>query len=140
MGCCEDNILDEVYVPLNKRLINYGIECSDELFLKKFPRTHMWIFTFYNNEDLCIECEEKFAKMAKWFVKYGLLEDLAKHVKWIVDDEIKNNLILKDLGIEKTPVHLFCDSNGKIIDTAFGFPDPNWLQKYILPLIRTDVI
>jgi len=140
MSCCEDIPIDGSYVPLNKRLIEYGKDSYGEELLKKFTYTHMWIFTFYDNKDFCIDCQSKFSKMAKWFAKYNLLNDVIKNVKWIVDDEIENNLIFKDLDIKKTPIHLFCDSNGKIIDIIYGFADDEWLEKYILPLIRSDSI
>ena len=139
-GCCEGNPIDGIYIPLHKRLIEYGKESYSDHLLKKFPNTLMWIFTFYNNNDLCIDCETKFSNMIQWFNKYGLLEDPMKNVKWVVDDDIDNNLILKDLNIKKTPFHMFCTSDGKIIDIIFGFPSQKWLEKYILPIIRNDII
>jgi len=140
MGCCEDIPIDDVYIPLSTRLVDYGTDSYGEQLLNKFPHTHMWIFSFYKDEELCIDCEQKFADMAGWFTKYGLLEDSLKNVKWVVDDDVDNNLILKDLAIQKTPLHLFSDEHGKIIDVVFGFPSPQWLEKHILPLIRNDVI
>lgn len=140
MSCCEDTPIDGEYVSLNKRLIQYGKDSFSEELLKKYPHTHMWVFTFLDEDDMCIECQTKFSKMSQWFSKYNLLDDVMKNVKWVFDDEIKNNLIFKDLGINKTPVHLFCDSNGKIIDIIYGFADVDWLDKHILPLIRSDSI
>jgi len=141
-GCCNNFPINGSYVPLNKRLIEYGKDSyvhNPEL-LEKFSYTHMWIFTFIDSKDYCEECQVKFSIMSNWFNKYNLLNDPKKNVKWIVDDEIENNLIFKDLDIKKTPFHLFCDSNGKIIDIIYGFADDEWLEKHILPLIRTEII
>ena len=73
------------------------------------------------NDDLCIACEEMFANMIGWFNKYGFFEDPVKNVKFVVDDDPHNNLILKDFHINKTPVHLFTDSDGKIIDIVYKY-------------------
>ena len=138
MGCCDDTPIDDVYVPLHKRLVDYGKDSCDNQLLSRYSYTRLWVFSFYDDENLCIDCETKFSSMIQWFNKYGLLEDVIKNVKWIVDDDIDNNLLLKDMGIKKTPVHLFCDTDGKIIDIIFGFPSQKWLEKYILPVVRSD--
>jgi hypothetical protein len=136
MACCEDFPIDDIYVPLSRRLVDYGKEVYGETLLKSYPYTHMWIFTFYKDSDLCVDCEQKFAEMAKWFNDYGLFQDAMKNVKWVVDDDIDNNMILKDMAVHKTPMHLFCDKEGKIIDLVYGFPSIEWLKKYILPYIN----
>lgn len=139
MSCCKNIPIDGEYVPINKRLLEYGKEVYGEATLKEFPHTHLWIFTFYNEEDMCIECQEKFSNMLNWLTKYNLLNDPIKNTKWIIDDDIKNNLVFIDLELKKSPVHLFCDTNGKIIDIVYGFPSVSWLEKYILPLIRREM-
>ena len=136
MGCCGNMPLDDIYIPMNKRLLEYGKESYGELLGKKFPQTKIWIFTFYRDSEMCVECESKFSDMINWFNKYGFLEDPVNNVKWIIDDDIENNMILKDLAVKKTPLHLFCDSGGKIIDLIYGFPEITWLEKYILPIVR----
>lgn len=130
------------YLTLDKRLLEYGKEVYGKPLLEKYPITHIWMFTFYCAEEMkaCDDCAEKLAAMGEWINKYGFLEDPLKNVKWVIDDEPGNNLILKDLHIENTPVHIVTEGNGKIIDVLYGFPDQRWLEKYILGLIRKDVI
>jgi hypothetical protein len=136
MGCCKDSVpIDGIYVPLNKRFVEYGTTNYGKN-MEQFPDTHMWIFTFYDDDEMCQECGPRLVEMGKWFKQYGILESLHRNVKWIIDDNISNNLILRDLNIVKTPVHFFCASDGKIIDIVYGFPTYEWLEKYILPMIR----
>jgi len=138
MGCCGGGPpIDGIYVPLNKRLINYGREQYGEQLLEKFKKTHIWLFTFYDDKNIrgCQECGSKLSEMGSWFAKYGLFDNLIKNVKWVIDDNVSNNMILKDMNVTKTPVHFFCDEQGKIIDIVYGFPTPDWLEKHILPLV-----
>ena len=44
----------------------------------------------------------------------------------------------KELGFTKSPLHLFCDGDGKIIDIISGIPTTEWLEKHILPLYQRD--
>ena len=133
-----DYSLEREYLTLDKRLFEYGKEAYGTALFKKFPITQLWIFTFYCAAEMekCEDCVTKLSKMAEWINKYGFLEDLIKNVKWVIDDEPGNNLILQDLHIEKMPVHIITNGEGKIIDLLYGFPDPGWLEKYILPLVR----
>lgn len=151
MGCgCNKSEVEPIinystegeYLPLNKRLVEYGKEVYGKELLAKFNITHMWIFTFYCEEAMnkCDDCIEKLSEMGRWISKYGFLEDPIKNIKWIIEDEPDKNLIIKDLHITKTPVHIITNGEGKIIDILYGFPDPQWLEKYILPFIRKDNI
>ena len=136
MSCCKGGPpIDGIYIPLNKRFIMYGEEAYGEHLLEKFPRTYIWLFTFYEDSKLCQECSTKLSDMGAWFNKYGLFDNVIRNVKWVVDDDIQNNMILRDLNVKKTPIHFFCDDEGKIIDIIYGFPTTNWLEKYILPLV-----
>lgn len=147
-GCNEkkkvltDYSLEGEYLTLDKRLFEYGKEVYGKDLFKKFPITHIWIFTFYCAEEMekCEDCIVKLSKMGEWINKYGFLEDPIKNVKWVIDDEPGNNLILQDLHIEKMPVHIIANGEGKIFDVLYGFPDPRWLEKYILPFVRKDII
>lgn len=140
MTCCNKKApLDHIYVPLSKRLIEFGAEVSGEQLMREYSTTFMWIFTFADAKEICEECNFKLAAMNDWFMQYGLFTDPTHNVKWIYEDEPEKNLIYKEMGFTKTPMHVFCDSSGKIIDIIMGFPTPEWLEKYILPIIRKDV-
>lgn len=140
MTCCDKKApIDHVYVPLNKRLVDFGKEVSGEDLMKEYSYTFMWIFTFYTEDDLCDDCQYKFSIMYQWFQKYGLFTDVTRNVKWIHEHEPDKNLIYREMGFTKTPMHLFCDSEGKIIDMIMGFPTPEWLDKYILPLVKEEM-
>lgn len=140
MSCCNKKAqIDYIYVPINKRLVEFGKEVSGEQLMREYSNTFMWLFTFYGDDDLCDDCQFKFAAMNQWFIKYGLFTDPIRNVKWILEDEPEKNLIYQEMGFTKTPMHLFCDSNGKIIDIIMGFPTPEWLEKYILPLVKDDM-
>ena len=151
MGCgCGDGNKSEFlfhdvegeYSTLDKRLVDYGKEVYGTDLMDSYPLTHIWLFTFYCTDEMekCTDCMQKIASMGEWINKYGLLDDSVKNVKWVIDDEPGNNLILRDLHIEKTPVHIFTSGDGKIIDILYGFPDTSWLEKYILPLVRKDIV
>ncbi len=104
--------------------------------MSKFNFTKMWVFTFIDSDQMCIECKEKYAKMLEWFEKYELFDNPVNNVKWVVDPDMNNNLIIKDLKITASPTTLFCDSKGNIFEILVGFPDQEWLEEYILPYVR----
>ncbi len=139
-NCCEKTFGDQTYLPLNKRLIRFGEENTDPDLLEKFNNTTLWMFTFIDSTKLCIECEQKFLVMLNWVQQFGLLKNPVNNVKWVVEDDMLNNLICRDIGIEKSPTHLLCDKMGNILDIVVGFPDEKWLEKYILPLVTSDLI
>lgn len=128
------------YLPLHKRLVEYGKEVYGKELLSKYSTTRMWIFTFYCEETMnkCDDCIEKLTAMGRWINKYGFMEDPVKNIKWIIEDEPEKNLIIQDLHIEKTPVHIITSGDGKIIEIFYGFPDTSWLEKYILPYIISN--
>lgn len=137
MGCCDKKApIDGIYVPLSKRLIEFGVETYGEQLMEKYRYTHVWVFSFYEDADMCEDCQMKFSAMNKWFMDYGLFDDPIRNVKWIVEDQPQKNLIYKEIGFTKTPMHIFTNSEGKIFDIVAGFPTAEWLEKYILPLIR----
>lgn len=128
------------YIPLYKRLVEYGKEVYGKKLLEKYTTTRMWIFTFYCEKTMnkCNDCIEKLSEMGKWINKYGFLENSMNNIKWVIEDEPDKNLIIKDLRIEKTPVHIITSGDGKIIDILYGFPDTSWLEKYILAYIKSN--
>lgn len=137
MTCCGKTSSDDVYKPLNRRLVEWGEEVTGPDALIRYPGTKLWVFTFASFDDSsCISCQEKLSAMVNWFHKYGLLENPINNVKWIFEDEMDDNLIAKDISLTKSPTHLFCNENGDIIDIVLGFPSPEWLEKYILPLVN----
>lgn len=136
MGCCDKaKSTNDIYVPLNQRLIQFAIDNTEYQLRKKFPTTKLYIFSFADFTKSCGTCHEKFSEMVNWFHKYGVLENPINNVKWIFEDDMSKNLIADDIGLGKSPTHLFCDSNGNIIDIVPGFPSEEWLEKYILPLV-----
>ena len=140
MTCCNKKApIDYIYVPLSERLVDFGKEVSGEQLMKQYSSTFMWVFTFYGDDDLCDDCKFKFAAMNQWFQQYSLFTDPIRNVKWILEDEPEKNLIYQEMGFSKTPMHMFCDKDGKIIDIIMGFPTPEWLEKYILPLVKEEM-
>lgn len=138
MDCCNGKTFgDQLYIPLNKRLLEFGKDSTNPILMEQFSTTSLWIFSFLDNNDtMCMDCIEKIQIMVSWFDKFGLLKNPINNVKWIFEDDMLNNLISRDLGMTKSPTHLICDSNGNIIDIVTGFPDENWLNKNILPLVK----
>lgn len=139
MSCCEQKAqLDTIYLPLNRRLVEFGKEVSGEPLMNVYPNTFLWVFTFYNEEDICEECQDKLGGINKWFTDYGMYTNPTRNLKWIIEEEPDKNLIYKELGFTKSPLHLFCDGDGKIIDIISGIPTTEWLEKHILPLYQRD--
>ena len=136
MTCCNKTGMSTEYSPLDKRLLAFGKDTYKGPILEKFSQTKMWIFTFYRDEDLCEDCTTKFAAMNQWFEKYNFFNDPIYNVKWVVEDEPDNNLLYIEMGFTKSPMHIFTDPKGRVIDIVSGFPPPSWLEKYILDVIR----
>ena len=138
MTCCDDKLFgNQIYIPLNKRLLEFGKDSSNPILMEQFSVTKLWIFTFLDkNDTICVDCISKIQIMVNWFEKFGLLKNPINNIKWIFEDDMSNNLICRDMGISKSPTHLLCDSDGKIIDIVTGFPDENWLDSNILPLVK----
>lgn len=138
MTCCDGKTFgNQIYTPLNKRLLEFGKDATNPILMEKFSATSLWIFSFLDKSDMaCLECIEKIQIMVAWFEKFGLLKNPVNNVKWIFEDDMTKNLICRDMGITKSPTHLICDSYGNIMDIVTGFPDENWLEKNILPLIQ----
>lgn len=140
MGCCGKKFGRQTYLPLNKRLLEYGTENTNTQLISKFSNTTLWMFTFIDPSEMCVECTEKFQIMVDWFEKFGLLKNPVKNVKWIFEDDMKNNLICQDMGLQKSPTHLLCDSEGRILDIVVGFPEEEWLEKHLLPYVQPTSI
>lgn len=137
MGCCDKKkSVDDIYIPINRRLVDFALQLTDPMLLHRFPATKLFIFTFVDRERMCTECTEKFGVMLDWFNKYGLMSDPINNVKWIFEDEMAENHIVNDIGITKSPTHLICDGDGNIKDIVAGFPSAEWLEKHFLQLLR----
>lgn len=136
MSCC-NHVFDDIYLPLNKRLVRFGNETYKEYDPNFNDVPKIWVFTFYKENETCDECKEMLSNMTSWFEKYGCFSDPLYKVHWILDDEPELNMIYKDIGFSKTPIHLFCDSNGNIFNIFTGIPDNEWLDRYILNIIRS---
>lgn len=136
MGCCDKKTtIDDVYVPLNKRLVAFAKQITDKEIMRRYPSTKLFMFTFIDNDRMCTECAEKFGEMLEWFNRYGVLNDPVNNVKWIFEDEMEKNLIALDIGISKSPTHLICDGDGNVKDIVTGFPSSEWLEKHFLQML-----
>ena len=137
MSCCDKpNSSDQVYVPLNRRLIAFANESTDSDYLAMYPRTKLYIFMFADLINPCVECRDKFTALVDWFTKYNLLHDPVNNVKLIIEHEMDKNLICVDLGLANSPTFMICDPDGNVMDMLSGYPSQEWLEKYILPLVR----
>ena len=136
--CCGDKAAPlGIYRPLNERLTAYGSEAFGEDEMKR-RRTAMWLFTLYKEKDACSECRSRLSVMYDWFHGYGLFDNPAGCVRFVVEPDPESNLICRDMGFSKYPMHLFCNPDGSVFDAVFGFPDAGWLEKHILPIIKND--
>jgi hypothetical protein len=81
MTCCNKKApLDHIYVPLSKRLVEFGAEVSGEQLMREYSTTFMWVFTFADSKETCEECNFKLAAMNDWFIQYGLFTDPSHNV------------------------------------------------------------
>jgi hypothetical protein len=135
LGCCGDGAYKNIYVPLNRRLLEWGKESTSEEAYNKYPYTKLWVFTFIDNSVMCVDCVTKFNRMVEWFTKYGLLTNPVNNTKWVVEGDMSKCLIAQDIGITKSPTTYFCDQKGNIVNIITGFPENNWLEEYILPIV-----
>ena len=88
MTCCNKKTsLDTIYLPISRRLVDFGKEVYGEEGMNKYKETFMWVFSFYETEEMCEECRFKFSAMSKWFVDYGLFKNVTRNVKWVLEDE-----------------------------------------------------
>jgi hypothetical protein len=71
--------------------------------------------------------------MISWFRKRDFLDNPSNNVKFIYEDNILGNPIARDIGIVKSPTHIFCGPDGTIHDIVLGTPNDEWLDQYILP-------
>jgi hypothetical protein len=141
MTCCKDKFGNALYLPINTRLLEMGKKSTAPELLEKYPDTAIWLFSFFNKKDVeCPDCFLKFQNMVAWFDKFGLLKNPVNNIKWIFEDDMDNNLICRDMGLTKSPVHIICNKDGNILDVLLGFPDENWLKKFILPMVNDKII
>lgn len=133
-SCCGEAIIRAGYHTISQRLLMYGQEAYSENTTKQ--RTVMWVFSFFDQENMCKKCKTAFGEMYDWFDKYGLLTSLSTGVRIVLEPQPEQNLIYTDLGMNKLPANIFCDEHGKIIEILFEFPDKKWLENYIMPYIQ----
>lgn len=135
--CCGEAVtVDGIYRPLSLRLLEYGRDAYKNTTSSQ--RVVMWVFSFYEAKNECPVCKHGIERMYEWFGKYGLLENPARGVRIVLDDEASTSAILDDMHVDYSPVNIFTDGEGKVIDMLFEFPDEAWLDKYILPFIQKD--
>lgn len=135
--CCNKTVVVKgTYKPLSTRLLDFGNEVYSGS--TSTQRILMWVFSFFDEKNDCPVCRDGLSKMYGWFNKYGLTTDPVRGVRMVLENRPDTNLIYQDLGIEKLPVNIFTDSEGKVIDIIYEFPDEEWLDAYILPLVKKD--
>lgn len=134
--CCEKAIIRSGYVPLSRRLLEYGEESYSDSTLTQ--NVVMWVFSFFDEDSMCRKCRMAFGEMFDWFDRYGLFKDPVRGVRMVIEPQASQNLIYADLGMEKLPANIFCDAEGRIIDIIFEFPEARWLEEHILPVIQNE--
>ena len=132
MSCCGNRkSTNDIYVPLSVRLVEFAKQTIDA---NDIP-AKMYIFSFVDNENNCIECQNKFSVMLNWFDQRNILTNPALGVKWIFEDDMQNNHISHDIGLTRSPTHIITDNVGRIIDIVAGFPDSDWLDTHFMHLL-----
>lgn len=135
-GTVTATVGDEIDKSLAQRLLDYGNEvyggCAST------QRVLMWVFTFYDASADCPACRDGLERMYGWFHRYGFTTDRVRGVRMVVEDEPGKNRIYGDLGMQRLPAHIFTDSEGRIFDVLFTFPDDAWLESHILPIFQKD--
>ena len=112
MSCCGNRkSTNDIYVPLSVRLVEFAKQTIDA---NDIP-AKMYIFSFVDNENNCIECQNKFSVMLNWFDQRNILTNPALGVKWIFEDDMQNNHISHDIGLTRSPTHIITDNVGRII-------------------------
>ena len=135
--CCSDEVVVKgMYKPLGKRLVDFGNEVYANCDTNQ--RIIMWVFSFYDPNTTCKACKNAFDTMYNWFNQYGLTNDPVRGVRMVVEDEPESNLIYRDMKVTGLPMHIFTKPNGDIFDIIYEFPEPKWLDEYILPYIQAD--
>ena len=135
--CCSGPVvIDGIYKPLSRSLLDYGKEVYSET--TSTQRVILWVFSFYDAKSECPVCRNGIERMYDWFHKFGLLTDPVRGVRMVLDDDPDSNPVFTDLKLASKPVNIFTDENGMVYDIIYEFPDDAWLDKYILPLIQRD--
>lgn len=135
--CCRGAVaIDGIYKPLSLRLLELGKDAYKDT--TGSHRVIMWVYSFYNAKDECPVCKGGLERLYGWFMKYGVLDNPAREVRIVIDDEASTSAILDDMHVDFAPVNIFADSEGRIIDMVFEYPDEWWLDRYILPFIQQD--
>jgi len=135
--CCSGPVeIDGIYKPISVRLREIGEDAYRAT--ETSQRVIMWVFSFFNAKDECPVCQGGLERLYGWFHRYGLLDNPARGVRIVIDDDAASSEILDDMHVDSAPVNIFADSEGKIIDMLFEYPDEWWLDKYILPFIQQD--
>lgn len=135
--CCNGNKVNiGLYKPLSDRLIDFGNEVYADF---KGSNTILWMFIFYDGNSDCPVCKSSLADIHDWFYKKGLFDNSNAMVKIVVEPEPEKCKIYTDLGLTLKPMHIFCDSRGRIFDIFTGLPTTEWLDKHILPFIQSNM-
>lgn len=135
--CCKGNKKNiGLYKPLSQRLVDMGNECYSDF---KDINTILWIFVFYDGASECAKCLSSLTEMHSWFETKGLLDSKTGMVKIIAEPEPDKCKVYTDFGFNIKPMHIICDSMGRILDIFTGLPDKEWLDKHILPIIQLNM-
>jgi hypothetical protein len=133
MPCCheyEPNT-DLSVIPLGKRLVKYGTEFLGPEYMKRFPTTKCWVFTFIDGNTKCKSCLSAMMEMNDWMINSGLLTSIQHNVKFVLEANPSTNRILKEYALPTPPLHLFCRENGDIFHMHVSIPGKKWLETYL---------
>lgn len=126
---------DDVYIPLNKRLCRFVEETGDRELGDIDKSNQMKIFTFIDGTVPCDICKETIDTINEWITKNKFM--YYDVITWVIEPEMKENIMCKEIGIVQSPTTFFCDKHGNIHDIVTGRPSMAWLDKYILPMMET---
>lgn len=130
-------VIPGTYVPLSRRLLEYGkaIYGGDRCN----RRFILWVFAFYDASDECPVCKHALSGMIDWFNKFGLVDNPSRCIGFVLEDEPASNMIFNDLKFPMSPVTVFADPEGRVLDIIYEFPDGDWMDRYILPIIQKEL-
>lgn len=125
---------DNIYIPMNERLVRYMDESSPDGISKL--NNKLKIFTFIDSKSDCIECISSIEEISEWVTDNKLIE--TNSVNWLVTADMNTNLICRDIGMIASPTHLLCDTNGNIMDVIVGGVTRKWLDDHVLKYVKGD--
>ena len=87
------------------------------------------MFTFIDSDNPCSECRELVEDIGRWVESKALVS--RGIVTWVIEPDMKNNIICRDHGIGISPTTVFMDSTNRVIDVVVGGIDSEWIESQI---------